>query len=128
MTPTSTLESGEHRDCATGYSTAHGGDGHVDITWPCGATCTLGNFGPILYQENVAGAHKAATGVVPPVAVDLNSDEGMLREAADVLRFGVKTWRSSTFAWVVDDLLARIDAKYPGSKDVIDGADIGGPS
>lgn len=49
---------------------------------------------------------------------DANSDEGMLREAADLLRHGVATWRNSTMAWVADDLCARIDARYPGSKDV----------
>lgn len=48
-----------------------------------------------------------------------NTDEGMLREAADLLRVGVDRWRNSTFAWVADDLLERIDARYPGSKDVI---------
>lgn len=110
----------EHLDCATGYTAVPDGHGAVEITWPCGATGTLSNFGPILYQENAAGAHKAATGEVPPVSVDLNSDEGMLREAADLLRVGVKTWRNSTMAWVADDLLLRIEVKYPGSKDVIE--------
>lgn len=50
--------------------------------------------------------------------VDESSDEGMLRTAADVIRC-VDRWRNSTVAWVADDLLQRIDAKYPGPADVI---------
>lgn len=52
--------------------------------------------------------------------VDANSDEGMLREAADILRFGVARWNNQNFAWIAADLLDRIDARYPGSKDVVD--------
>jgi len=54
---------------------------------------------------------------------DSRSDEGMLREAHDLLRFGVKTWHSSTFAWVASDLLERLAARLPEPADVIDVTD-----
>lgn len=57
----------------------------------------------------------------PPI-VSSTSDEGMLREAHDLLRFGVVRWRSSTMAWVASDLIERLAARLPDPADVIDDA------
>lgn len=55
--------------------------------------------------------------------VAANTDEGMLREAHDLLAFGVKQWRSSTFAWVASDLIERLAARCPEPADVIEDDD-----
>ena len=55
--------------------------------------------------------------------IDANTPEGMLREAHDLLRFGVERWKNSNIAWVADDLCIRIDAAFPGAVNVIEGAD-----
>ena len=55
--------------------------------------------------------------------IDANATEGMLREAHDLLRFGVERWKNSNMAWVADDLCGRINAALPGSVDVIEGPD-----
>lgn len=53
-------------------------------------------------------------------AVDVDSAEGMLREAHDLMRHGVERWKTSSVAWVADDLCDRINAVCPGSVDVIE--------
>jgi hypothetical protein len=69
----------------------------------------------VLGEQPVSGAGDDVNGDT----VDERSDEGMLREAADLLRFGVARWNNQNFAWVAADLLDRIDQRFPGSKDVV---------
>ena len=49
--------------------------------------------------------------------VDANSDEGMLREAHDLLRLA--RWDQMPARWLADDLVLRIAARFPDSADVI---------
>ena len=60
---------------------------------------------------------------IDPPFVFADNDEGMLRQAHDLLRFGVDRWRNSTFAFVASDLVDRLAARLPGAADVVETSD-----
>lgn len=60
----------------------------------------------------------------PPMAdntVDESSDEGMLREAHDVLRLAMNQWADAPmpWAWLAADLMERLTERFPEAKDVV---------
>lgn len=52
--------------------------------------------------------------------VDADSDEGMLREAHDLLALAMSQWRNAPtpWAWLAADLKLRLDERFPTASDV----------
>jgi hypothetical protein len=67
--------------------------------------------------ENVESLNRQRRRVMVTI-VDSSSDEGMLREAHDLLRMA--TFSRMPARWLADDLVQRIAARFPEPADVVD--------
>lgn len=68
-----------------------------------------------------AGARPARQDTVGET-VDANSDEGMLREAHDVIHFAMNQWNDPPmpWQWLAADLMSRLTERFPDAKDVVE--------
>ena len=85
---------------------------------PDGSLCRRSVSGP--YCRTCGAGERPKRSTVGDI-VDVNSDEGMLREAHDLIYIAMGQWNDppTPWAWLAADLMERLTKRFPEAKDVV---------